>query len=122
MQTKKWVGRVALAAVMCTFAGIAAAQEETRPSGTTFLGDTGLWFVPTAEVLGDGSMAAAGHVSTFNREQGFTAIQSMAGSFAVGLKDRVEVFGSVGFQTRIDRDLRPLFQSCLLYTSPSPRD
>jgi outer membrane protein OmpA-like peptidoglycan-associated protein len=111
MQTKKWVGRVALAAVMCTFAGTAAAQEETRPSGTTFLGDTGLWFVPTAEVLGDGSMAAAGHVSTFNREQGFTAIQSMAGSFAVGLKDRVEVFGSVGFQTRIDRDLRPLFQS-----------
>ena len=56
MQTKKWVGRVALAAVMCTFAGIAAAQEETRPSGTTFLGDTGLWFVPTAEVLGDLSL------------------------------------------------------------------
>ena len=110
MQSRKWLGRAALAVIMCVYAASAAAQEDTRPAGTTFLGDTGLWFVPTAEVLSDGAIAAAGHVATFNHEQGFTAIQSMAGSFAVGLRDRFEIFGSVGFLTRIDRDLRPLFQ------------
>ena len=93
------------------FTAIAVAQEETRPSGTTFLGDTGLWFVPTAEVLDNGSVAAAGHISTFNYEQGFTAVQSVAGSFAVGIGERAEFFGSIGVLTRIDRDLRPLFQS-----------
>ena len=29
-----------------------ATAQETRPATTTFFGDTGLWFVPTAEVLG----------------------------------------------------------------------
>src|SRR5258706_10139270 len=29
-------------------------EPETRPATTTFLGDTGLWFVPTAEILPDG--------------------------------------------------------------------
>ena len=112
---RQWLRRAVLGAVMCMYTGNAVAQEDTRPSSTTFLGDTGLWFVPTAEILGDGSFSAAGHVSTFNREQGFTAIQSMAGTFAAGIKDRVEIFGSVGFLTRIDRDLRPIFQS----TKPS---
>jgi hypothetical protein len=28
-----------------------AQDEQTRPATTTFWGDTGLWFVPTAEVL-----------------------------------------------------------------------
>ncbi len=30
---------------------VEATAEETRPATTTFNGDTGLWFVPTAEVL-----------------------------------------------------------------------
>ena len=111
MQTRRWFGRATLAACMCVYAVSAAAQsDDTRPAGSTFLGDTGLWFVPTAEVLGDKQVAGGGHVATFNREQGFTAVQSMAGTFAVGFRDRIEVFGSLQFLTRIDRDLRPLFQ------------
>lgn len=110
MKTRKWLSCAVLAAVICGHATPAAAQEDTRPAGTTFLGDTGLWFVPTAEVLGDGSVSASGHVATFNHEQGFTAIQSMSGSFAAGFNDRFEMFGSVRFLTRVDRDLRPLFQ------------
>ena len=110
MKTRIWLSRAVLAAVICGHTAPAAAQADTRPAGTTFLGDTGLWFVPTAEVLGDGSVAASGHVATFNHEQGFTAIQSMSGSFAAGFNDRFEIFGSVRFLTRVDRDLRPLFQ------------
>ena len=87
-----------------------AQSNATRPAGTTFLGDTGLWFVPTAEVIGNGQFAASGHHTTFNREQGFTAIQSSAGTFTVGVRDRLEIFGSFQFLTRLDRDLQPVFQ------------
>ena len=104
-------GVLVLAAVILSGAGPAIAQEgDTRPAGVTFLGDTGLWFVPTAEVVGPGQVAGSGNLSTLNRQQGFTAIQSLAGTFAFGLRDRVEVFGSVPFLTRIDRDVRPLFR------------
>tara|TARA_B100000029_G_scaffold233157_1_gene230481 strand:+ start:2836 stop:4584 length:1749 start_codon:yes stop_codon:yes gene_type:complete len=112
MRIQKWLRHSTFAALLLVcFTSMAVAQEETRPSGTTFLGDTGLWFVPTAEVLDNGSVAAAGHVSTFNYEQGFSAVQTVAGSFAVGVGERAEIFGSIGVLTRIDRDLRPLFQS-----------
>ena len=93
MKTRKWLSRALIVAMVCGFSASATAQDDTRPAGTTFLGDTGLWFVPTAEVLGNGSVAASGHVATFNHEQGFTAIQSMNGSFAAGFNDRFELFG-----------------------------
>ena len=109
--TNRRLRLLALAAIMSISAGQALAQEDdTRPAGVTFLGDTGLWFVPTAEVVPDGRIAASGHLATFNRQQGLTAIQSMAGTFAFGVGDRVELFGSVPFLTRIDRDVRPLFR------------
>ena len=108
---KRRLWLLALAAIVGMWAGPASAQDDdTRPAGVTFLGDTGLWFVPTAEVVPDGRIAASGHLATFNRQQGLTAIQSLAGTFAFGVRDRVEVFGSVPFLTRIDRDVRPLFR------------
>ena len=110
-ETRQRLHLVALAAIISMAAGTAAAQDDdTRPAGVTFLGDTGLWLVPTAEVVGDGQVAAGGHLATFNRQQGFTAIQSMTGTFALGVGDRVEIFGSVPVLTRIDRDVRPLFR------------
>ena len=77
----------------------------------TFFGDTGLWFVPTAEVLADRTFSGSGQRANFDREQGFTDIQHYTGTFAVGLGDRAEIFGSFRFLTRIDRDLRPLFSA-----------
>src|SRR5262245_50009656 len=38
-----------------------SATSETRPATTTFYGDTGLWFVPTAEVLPHGKWSASGY-------------------------------------------------------------
>jgi len=86
-----------------------SAAVETRPATTTFLGDTGLWFVPTAEVLAHGKWSVSGYRRGTNYVQGFTNVGDFAGTFAVGVRNRLEVFGSFLFDTRIDRDLRPLF-------------
>ena len=55
--------------------------------------------------------AVAGDYNVVNREQGFSAIQTISGTFAVGLRDRVEIFGAFEAQRRIDRDVRPLFRA-----------
>src|SRR5499427_9481931 len=83
--------------------------EETRPATTTFFGDTGLWFVPTAEVLPGGKWAVSGYRRGTNWIQGYTNVADFAGTFAVGIKNRAEIFGSFLFDTRIDRDVRPIF-------------
>jgi outer membrane protein OmpA-like peptidoglycan-associated protein len=85
------------------------APAETRPGTTTFFGDTGLWFVPTGEVLGHGRWSVSGYRRGTNFVPGFTNVGDFAGTFGVGLGDRAELFGSFLFDTRIDRDLRPLF-------------
>src|SRR5688572_15212157 len=88
-----------------------ATPSDTRPATTTFLGDTGLWFVPTAEVLASGKWSASGYRRGTNYVQGFSNVGDFAGTVAYGLGDRAEVFGSFIAVTRIDRDLRPLFTS-----------
>jgi hypothetical protein len=88
-----------------------ATAEETRPATTTFFGDTGLWFVPTAEVLPAGKWSASGYRRGTNFIQGYTNVGDFAGTFGVGIKDRAEIFGSFIFDTRIDRDTYPLFLS-----------
>ena len=93
--------------------GVAAAQNgdtaETRPASTTWFGDTGLWFVPTGEILPDGKWSISGYRLNVDREQGLTDISHFIGTFGVGIGDRVEVFGSVRVDTRIRRVTRPLF-------------
>ena len=86
-----------------------SADDATRAATTTFFGDTGLWFVPTAEVLGDGTWSVSGYRRGTNFGQGFSNVADVAGTFSVGVRDRAEIFGSFLFNTRIDRDLRPLF-------------
>src|SRR5436309_6895174 len=85
------------------------SSEETRPATTTFFGDTGIWFVPTAEVLPRGKWSVSGYRRGTNYIQGYTNIGDFAGTFGVGVGDRAEIFGSFIFDTRIDRDVRPLF-------------
>ena len=91
----------------------AAAQdgepEATRRAGATFLGDTGLWFVPTAEILPHGKFSWSAQKANFDRQEGITDIEHYPATFAVGVADRVELFGSFRVLTRVDRDARPLF-------------
>ena len=81
----------------------------TRPATTTFFGDTGIWYVPTAEVLGRGNWSATVYRRGTNWIQGYTNVADFAGTFAYGIKDRAEIFGSFLVDTRIDRDIRPMF-------------
>ena len=59
------------------------ADASTRPATTTFFGDTGLWFVPTAEVLAHGKWSASGYRRGTNYIQGYTNVGDFAGTFAV---------------------------------------
>jgi outer membrane protein OmpA-like peptidoglycan-associated protein len=89
--------------------GSTAPSDDTRPASTTFYGDTGLWFVPTAEVLPASKWSATGYRRGTNYIQGYTNVADFAGTFGVGLANRVEVFGSFLFDTRIDRGTTPRF-------------
>jgi outer membrane protein OmpA-like peptidoglycan-associated protein len=86
-----------------------AETEETRPATTTFLGDTGLWFVPTAEIAPPKRPMWSLYYFNFDREAGFTDVGNFIGTFGYGITPRVELFGSVRAITRIDRDFRPLY-------------
>jgi len=86
-----------------------STAEETRPATTTFNGDTGLWYVPTAEVLGKGQWSTSAYRRGTNWVQGYTNVADFAGTFAVGVGGRAEVYGSFLVDTRIDRDIRPIF-------------
>src|SRR5437899_3200888 len=87
------------------------STEDVRPATTTFYGDTGLWFVPTAEILPAGKWSVTGYRRGTNFIQGYTNVGDFAGTFGVGIRDRAEIFGSFLVDTRLDRDLRPLFTS-----------
>jgi outer membrane protein OmpA-like peptidoglycan-associated protein len=108
-------GILALAGALILVTGDARAQapagmEETvRPATTSVYGDTGLWFVPTGEVLRDGTWSASGYRVNWDVRQGFTDISHFEGTFAFGVANKAEIFGAVRFLTRIDRDTRPIF-------------
>ena len=105
---------LSIASIIC-LASPSAAQTggsttaETRLATTTFLGDTGLWFVPTGEILPARHFSASGYRASVNTVQGFANIAHFIGTVGFGLGDRVELFGALRMDTRIDRDIRPLF-------------
>jgi outer membrane protein OmpA-like peptidoglycan-associated protein len=74
----------------------------------TAAGDTGLSMVPTAEVLSSGDVAASLFRVNTDRQQGLTDVSNIGGTLAVGVGDRLELFGSWSV-VRLDRDVRPLF-------------
>jgi peptidoglycan-associated lipoprotein len=79
-----------------------------RPALPTFYGDTGFWFVPTAETLPARRWSVSAFRANFDRRQGLTDISQIGVTGAFGVTDRLELFGS--WRTvRIDRDVRPVF-------------
>jgi outer membrane protein OmpA-like peptidoglycan-associated protein len=85
------------------------SSEDTRPALTTADGDTGLWYVPTAEVLARGKWSASGYRVGSNYVPGFSNVADFPLTFGVGIFRGAELFGSFKAVTRIDRDLRPIF-------------
>ncbi|HEY6508873.1 MAG TPA: hypothetical protein VIY56_12725, partial [Vicinamibacterales bacterium] len=74
------------------------------------MGDTGLWFVPTAEILPAKRWSGSAYRVNFDHQQGFTDVSDWPVTFGYGVKDRVEIFGSWTLVRRIDRDVRPIFR------------
>jgi outer membrane protein OmpA-like peptidoglycan-associated protein len=72
------------------------------------MGDTGLWFTPTGEVLPKGMWSASFYRINWDRQEAFADISDFTGTFAFGAHDRVEVFGGLAFVRRIDADRRPV--------------
>ena len=73
-------------------------------------GDTGLWAVPTADVLANKKWSVSFYRTDREDAQGPADVANFPANFAVGLMNHAEVFGSWTLVTRIDRDTRPLFQ------------
>jgi peptidoglycan-associated lipoprotein len=72
------------------------ATPDTRPSLPTIYGDTGIWFVPTGETLPSHKVSASLFRAEWNRTEGLTNIADIGLTFAVGVTDHVELFGSWG--------------------------
>jgi len=92
-------------------AGGVTQTSEVRPTTTTVAGDTGLWLVPTAEVLRHKKWSLSFYEANADDGQGFMDIVRLPLTFGIGLGDRAEIFGNWSLVTRIDRDTRPLFFS-----------
>src|SRR5258708_20914617 len=86
-----------------------APTVDTRPATTTVMGDTGLWYVPTADILPARKWSASAYRVNFNDNQGFTDVSNWPVTFGYGIRDRAELFGSFVVVNRIDRDVQPLF-------------
>src|SRR5687768_17442444 len=80
-----------------------------RPALPTINGDTGFWFVPTAETMPGGRWSFSAFRANFDRRQGLTDVNKIGITGAVALGDRFELFGSWA-TVRIDRDVNlPVF-------------
>jgi peptidoglycan-associated lipoprotein len=75
-----------------------------RPALPTNFGDTGLWFVPTAETLPGGRFSFSAYRANTDLRQGLTDVSEIGITGAIGLGDRVELFGSWRL-VRLDRNL-----------------
>jgi outer membrane protein OmpA-like peptidoglycan-associated protein len=89
----------------------ATSTTDTRPATTTKDGDTGLWFVPTGEILPAKKYSVSAYRVNFDRNQGFTDVSDWPVTFGFGVADRAEIFGAWTVVRRVDRDVRPLFVS-----------
>jgi outer membrane protein OmpA-like peptidoglycan-associated protein len=96
--------------------------DARRPANTTVFGDTGLWFVPTGEILPNGLWSVSGYRINRDRNEGFTDVSDFAGTFAFGARDRVEIFTRINFQTRVDVDRRPLLSTGVPMDYPAIND
>jgi peptidoglycan-associated lipoprotein len=77
------------------------------------MGDTGLWYVPTGEVLPKKKWSISAYRVNFDDNQGFSDVSNWPLTFAFGVGDHAELFGSWVLVNRIDRDIRPLFVSAI---------
>jgi hypothetical protein len=100
---------VACVPVIATAQPTAGAAEPYRAATTTASGDTGLWFVPTAEVIRPMRFALSGYRTDHDFLPGSTDVAHILLGGSAAPTARLEIFGMLQASTRIDRDTIPLF-------------
>src|SRR5687768_8837751 len=65
---------------------------DTRPATTTPSGDTGIWFVPTAETLAPRKWSFSLYRVNFDFQPGFTDVSNWPITFGAGIGERFELF------------------------------
>ena len=74
-----------------------------RPALPTIYGDTGLWYVPTAETLPNKKWSFQVFRANWDVHQGVTDASDIGLTLGVGLGNRFELFGSCGAPTTTGR-------------------
>jgi peptidoglycan-associated lipoprotein len=103
------IATIALASSQAWAQGSQQSAEE-RPAMASYWGDTGLWFLPTAEVLHPKGWSFSLYRTEFDFKQGRTDVEDWPVTLAAGVGPRLELFGALRAVTRIDRDTRPIFE------------
>ena len=85
-----------------------AQADGTRPATPTFWGDTGLWFVPTGEVLPRRRVLGVGASHRARLPAGQYQRVVLPGHRRASASGVPKIFGSMRVITRIDRDTVPL--------------
>jgi peptidoglycan-associated lipoprotein len=103
------IATIALASSQAWAQGSQQSAEE-RPAMASYWGDTGLWFLPTAEVVRPKGWSFSLYRTEFDFKQGRTDVEDWPVTLAAGVGPRLELFGALRAVTRIDRDTRPIFE------------
>ena len=84
-------------------------EGRNRPATTTPMGDTGLWFVPTGEILPAKRWSVSAYRVNFDHQQGFTDVSNWPVTFGYRHQGSRRDLRRVDVMRRIDRDVRPMF-------------
>lgn len=103
---------LSLAVTLVAANGFAQGQDLkpglTRPASATVNGDSGMWTLPTAEILpndnGMKNYSFSFHRDNADFDAGSTDVSHLTIAASRGMTNWLEVFGSWRAQTRIDRD------------------
>jgi peptidoglycan-associated lipoprotein len=108
--------RIWTAALLAMTIAIPAAAQQTSPQdeppgrvATTVDGDSGLWWVPTADTNGAKKSRGSLERNSRNTGQGLMNVANFTANVSYGFTNRFDIFGAWDVITRVDRDNQVLF-------------
>jgi len=103
----KILRHLAIGLTLCLVCTNSVWAQDSRPAGSTTVGDTGIWFTSLGETLPKGTWSAGIQLVNADRSEGFSDITDIGPMFSFGATDRIQLFGALSYR-RIDADLVPV--------------
>ncbi len=103
----KILRHLAIGLTLCLVCTNFVWAQDSRPAGSTTVGDTGIWFTSLGETLPKGTWSAGIQLVNADRSEGFSDITNIGPMFSFGATDRIQLFGALSYR-RIDADLVPV--------------